>query len=108
MSHRITIDPEYDVEFDGSRCYTLIHKKVITGTGRGSHLLKNKSSIGKTREIELGFYGTFGGALIAYADKCIGNRATALEDVLRVITECMDNIKKVSAPTGMQRVSAKE
>jgi hypothetical protein len=108
MTNRIVIDSEFDVEFDGSRCYTLIHKKIITGTGRGSHLLKDKNSIGKTREIELGFYGTFGGALIAYADKCIGNRATALEDVLKVISECMENIKKVSAPKDMQRVSAKE
>ena len=108
MSNRIIIDAEYDVDFDGTRCYTLIHKKLITGTGRGSHLLKNKDSIGKTREIEIGFYGSFGAALGAYADKCVGNRASSLEDVVRVIKDCQESIKKAQPPKSMERVAHSE
>ncbi len=106
--NRIVIDTEYDVEFDGARCYTLIHKKLITGTGRGSHLLKNKESIGKTREIELGFYGSFGAALVAYSDKCVGSRAQTLEDVVRVIHECQESIKKAQPPKSMEKVAVSE
>lgn len=108
MSNRIVIDPEFDVEFDGTRCYTLILKKVITGTGRGSHLLKDKSSIGKTREIELGFYGSFAGALAAYTDKCVGIRASGLEDVIQVIRNCQEIIKTIQPPKGMERVAVSE
>lgn len=105
MSNRIVIDSEFDVDFDGARCYTLIHKKIITGTGRGSHLLKNKDSIGKVREVELGFYGTFTGALAAYADRCIGNRAACLEDIVKIIKDCQESISKISTPTSIRKVS---
>lgn len=108
MPNRIIIDSEYDVEFDGTRCYTLIYKKLITGTGRGSHLLKNKSSIGKTREIELGFYSSFANALVAYTDKCVGNRATALEDVVKVIKDCQESIQKASVPKEFTKVAVSE
>jgi len=108
MSNRIVIDSEFDVEFDGARCYTLIHKKIITGTGRGSHLLKNKDSIGKTREIELGFYSSFSNVLSAYVDKCLGNKTSNLDDVVNVIKQCQENIKNISAPVGMERVASKE
>lgn len=99
MSNRITIDKEFDIEFDGTRCYTLIYKKVITGEGRGSHLLKNKDSIGKTREVEIGYYGSLKIALVAYADKCVGNKAESLTDVMRLIKECEENIEKVASVT---------
>jgi len=108
MSNRITVDNEFDIEFDGTRCYTLIHKKVITGTGRGSHLLKNKDSIGKIREIELGFYSSLPNALIAYTDKCMGSRASNLEEVMKVIKNCEENIKNMPIPKQMEKVAVSE
>jgi len=107
MSNRIVIDEEYEIDFDGIRCYTLIQKKVITGEGRGAHLLKDKGSIGKTRELELGFYGTFAQCLGAYTDKCVGNKAQNLDGVVAVLKECQERVSQVaSLPKNMALASS--
>lgn len=83
---RIVLDADYEIDFDGERCYTLIRKSVITGEGRGAHLVK-KENIGKVREIDCGYYGNLGQVLGAYANLAPG-KASDLKGI-------MDSLKNI-------------
>lgn len=89
MSNRIDLDTNLSLDFDG-RCITLIHKTVITGEGRGSHLIK-KENIGKVREVDLGYYGRIDHALMAYVSYAA---ASANPDTKAILTK-LDEIGKM-------------
>ena len=95
MSSRIVIDENFDIDFDGMRCYTLIHKKRITGEGRGSHLVKAES-VGKTRDVEMGYYGTLRAVLGGYVDKAAGMEATDVSSLLNGLTKCEEAIANIN------------
>lgn len=88
-SNTIDLDQDYSLNFDG-RCITLIHKTVITGEGRGAHLIK-KENIGKVREVELGYYGRIDQALSAY----ISYAAASANPDAKAILVKLDEIGKM-------------
>lgn len=91
---RITIDKDYQLDYDG-KCYTLIFNSVITGEGRGAHLVK-KENIGKVREIECGYYAKLGQALGAYINR-VPERASNLNELMEVIKSAEQTVMKVKA-----------
>ena len=83
--NRIELDKDFSLLFDG-RCITLVRKSVITGEGRGAHLIK-KENIGKIKDNDEGFYGRLDQALSAYMHKAA---AGASPDVAAVLNKLLE------------------
>lgn len=96
MSNRITIDKDYSIDFDG-RCATLIHHTVISGTGRGSHLIKAEN-IGKTRDTELGHFGRIDQALSAYLNHAVASSASNVPEIITKLSEISKTISQFNIP----------
>lgn len=90
---RIVLDSDYEIDFDGERCYTLIRKTIITGEGRGAHLVK-KENIGKVRESDCGYYGKLIQALGAYVN-LVPAKATDIAGVISAIKSAESTISKI-------------
>lgn len=89
--NRIELDKDFSFVFDG-RCITLIRKTIITGEGRGAHLIK-KENIGKVKDNEEGHYGRLDQALGAYISKAA---ASASPDVQAVLNKLLDIEKSLT------------
>lgn len=89
--NRIELDKDFSFVFDG-RCITLIRKTIITGEGRGSHLIK-KENIGKIKDNEEGHFGRLDQALGAYISKAA---AGASPDVQAVLNKLLDIEKSLT------------
>lgn len=83
--NRIELDKDFSLIFDG-RCISLVRKTVITGEGRGAHLIK-KENIGKMKDNDEGFYGRLDHALSAYMSKA---GASAGPDVAAVLNKLLE------------------
>jgi hypothetical protein len=83
--NRIELDKDFSLLHDG-RCLTLVRKTVITGEGRGAHLIK-KENIGKTRDVEEGHYARLDQALTAYISKAGAN---AGQDCIAVLNKLLE------------------
>lgn len=90
---RIVLDADYEIDFDGERCYTLIRKSIITGEGRGSHLVK-KENIGKVRESDCGYFGNITQVLGAYVN-LVPAKATDIAGVIAAIKSAEVAISKI-------------
>ena len=84
-SNRIELDNDFSLIHDG-RCLTLVRKTVITGEGRGAHLIK-KENIGKVKDNEEGYYGRLDQALTVYVSKAGANASPDVKAVLAKLTE---------------------
>lgn len=89
--NRIELDKDFSFLFDG-RCITLVRKTVITGEGRGAHLIK-KENIGKIKDNDEGYYGRLDQALSAYIHKA---GASASPDVQAVLNKLLEIEKSLS------------
>jgi hypothetical protein len=85
FNNRIELDDSYSMVFDG-RCISLVKKVVITGEGRGAHLIK-KENIGKVKDHEEGFYGRLDQALSAYMTKTVCNSCSDVTTILAKLSE---------------------
>ncbi len=83
--NRIELDNDFSILHDG-RCITLIRKTIITGEGRGAHLIK-KENIGKTKDNEEGHYARLDQALTAYVSKAGASASPDVKSVLVKLSE---------------------
>ena len=83
--NRVELDNDYSLIHDG-RCTTLVRKTIITGEGRGAHLIK-KENIGKVKDNEEGHYARLDQALTAYVSKAAANASPDVKSVLVKLAE---------------------
>jgi hypothetical protein len=102
--NRIELDNDFSFLFDG-RCITLVRKTVITGEGRGAHLIK-KENIGKIKDNEEGHYGRLDQALSAYVSKAAASASPDVQAILnklnvieQTLTRFHVKCKEMEVPT---------
>lgn len=109
---RITLNDTFDIEIDES-CTTLIRKVVVTGTGRGKHLVK-QDNIGKVRDQYEGFFMSPRDAVRRAIEKCAAESAemgdiqaycAALEYNLKVMEKALEQFPDLAV---VKRIMAKE
>ena len=77
---RIDLNDDWAIAYDGIG-WKLIEKKIITGVGKGSHLVKPEN-IGKRREYDYSYPATLTDALGAFVKVSLGANISSIEEII--------------------------
>lgn len=105
-SQHIDLDANYALDWDG-RCITLMQKIVITGEGRGAHLVK-KENIGKIKEVELGHYGKLDQVLEHYVRHAALTVSTDVHTLIAKLDELTKNLARFNVKCQDMQVATLE
>ena len=106
MSQHIDLDSNYALDWDG-RCITLMQKIVITGEGRGAHLVK-KENIGKTKEVDIGYYGRLDQVLEAYVRHASLTVSADVKTLIAKLEEITKNLNRFNVKCKDMQVAVLE